>query len=123
MGVLIASPIKLIIVNSNNCLETGFERESGYVHKRFQVKLLATAATNEITLAVTAETKKNPAKRLKIPKSTTDPTTPTIAKRINLPRSLALVKINVMLFNAYYPLEIRNRLGNSIFQTYHRLPA
>jgi len=77
--VRIMRPITLTIQNLTSCEPRGFSFDSGYVHKRFQMKLLITATENEQTLAATESKCKRLIQPLKIAKSTMVPLIPTSA--------------------------------------------
>jgi len=93
MEVLINKPTILTNKYWVNCLEKGNSRDSGYVHKRFQRKLLKTAMEKEKAFAETGEIPKYWMNKLKKPISISVPLNPTSANLANRIRSFLLEKI------------------------------
>jgi len=89
--VRIPSPKILTTINWINCPIMGFDRESGYVQYRFQIKLLITAVQNDITLDNSGENLNPDRNILYVTKSTPKPIVPTIANFKNRFRSVALL--------------------------------
>jgi hypothetical protein len=81
VGMRISNPTLLTIRNSPSIRICGLDRESGKVHKLFQVKLLRTAAMNEIVAANTEGKAKTLTSKFLTPKSTIAPIVPTMVNR------------------------------------------
>ena len=94
------NPKILVTENWINCVSGDLERESGYVHSLFQVKLLKIAQMKDIDPATIKLAWNANTSKFATPKSTNAPTAPTIANLMNRVRSRASLKIDIWVMTA-----------------------